>query len=267
VVTGFHIATGRVVIDFISQVQAGGTQAHTAATSRIYFKAADRDRTIMYNLGGTQTPIPPISYQLENVRLKVLSVTPPPAYAEGLLKASQSEAGFSMDLQTFSVIQINQENVANGMIAPQIDSMHTRARSVVVQTLRAEGARAVGTRSFAGIYDNAQEYQIQFGADHYPSRFCDLRRYAQGKTQPFHLAELEKGLSAASIPVRSLQNARINFLIARGFAAMGQVSDLSAESLSLRIRYANATQKKLINCAIHHLVRLTISASGVTATI
>ena len=201
--------------------------------------------------------------------MKCLSVAPPTGYSDGMMKQAAPEKGFQMDIATYSILRHNVDNVGAGLTHAQIPSLHTRARAVIVQPLATLRYRSLGAASFAGVLDEAQQYQFHFGSDVMPSRMVELGRYSQNpvKTEPIHLFELEKAVSAAGQPVRSLHGAASNFIIGRGFARYGQTSDLSAETLSVKVRYGAATMQKIFNCCIYHLNRITISRSGVTATI
>ena len=271
VITSFEIVNTRVQITFTWQGAAAGVVgAKTAATTAIYFKVADRGRDVQYTSGANTLTLPAVSYSISNLRMKCLSVAPPTGYSDGMMKQAASEKGFVMDIATYSILRHNVDNVGAGLTHAQIPSLHTRARAVIVQPLATLRYRSLGAASFAGVLDEAQQYQFHFGSDVMPSRMVELGRYSQNpvKTEPIHLFELEKAVSAAGQPVRSLHGAASNFIIGRGFARYGQTSDLSAETLSVKVRYGVAAlQQKIFNCCIYHLNRITISRSGVTATI
>jgi hypothetical protein len=271
VITGFTDDTTNIAITFTWQGAATGIATTLVqATTVLYWKASDRAAPMQYLADATTTAVVPASsYLISNLRMKCLSVAPPPGYTDGMMKAASSEKGFQMDVATYSILRHNVDNIGAGLTHAQIPSLHTRARAVIVQPLATARYRDLTVASFAGVLDHAQQYQFHFGSDVMPSRMVELGRYSQNpvKTEPIHLFETEKAVSAAGQPVRSLHGVASNFIIGRGMARYGQTSDLSKETLSIKVRYGAATLSKIYNMAIYHLTRIVISRSGVTASI
>jgi hypothetical protein len=235
----------------------------------VYWKVADRQRDVAYVDTGANLVVPAVTYSMTNFRMKALSCAPPQAYIDGMAKAASSEKGLPLDIQTFTVLRHNVDNVGRGLTHALIPSLHTRCRSVIIHPLSTEAYRDLGQESFRGVFDAAQEYQFNLGSEVMPSRNVDLKRYGLDpvRTEPIHLHELEKTISAAGIPCRSLHGAGHNFLIGRAFARYGQTADVSQETLSAKVRYGGATLQKIYNSIIYHLVRINISRGGVIATI
>ena len=210
------------------------------------------------------------SYVLSNIEMVVQSVQPPPQYVEGLLRAASSERGVSFDICTYELFRHNQSNTA-GLTQCQIPTLMTRAKSLFSQPLSVNDARTFRYSSLSGIVDNASSYEWIFGTQHYPSRLVPLERYSQAKgangtfgSEALHVSELQKAVVNVNEPVRNLQLIKDHFCVARSLTKYGQVMDLSAQTLSLRIDYNTAgAEQKLFNNYVYGLRRITISRGRV----
>lgn len=139
------------------------------ATTAIYFKISDRARDVPYTSDGDTLTLPAVNYSISNLRMKCLSVAPPTGYSGGMMKQAGSEKGFQMDIATYSVLRHNVGIVGAGLTHAQIPSLHTRARAVIVQPLATTRYRSLGASFFAGVLDEAQQYQFHIGSDVKPS--------------------------------------------------------------------------------------------------
>ena len=213
------------------------------------------------------------TYELSDIELIVQSVQPPANYVSGLLKASQSEKGVSMDFMTYELHRFNQANKL-GLTQIQIPTLMKRAKSLFSQPLATSDAvaRGFGHSSLSGLVDNAKNYEWVWGTQHYPSRLAPLERYSQAvaggqenRNEALHTSELQKAIVNVNEPVRNLQQITKHFSIARALTKYGQVMDLSTNTLSLRVDYnAGATEDKLFNNYVYGLKRITINKDGVS---
>ena len=186
------------------------------------------------------------------------------------MKKSMSGEGLTFDVPSYTLQRWNGTNLS-GLTQIQIPSSFNRVLSTItlpVLTTLQTGAEATAVSAFMGAHDRATAYQWVYGAQLVPSRKAPLARYGQATSRPeaLHIAEVEKALVNIGKPVRNLQRMAEHFVIARAWSRHGQTADLSEESLSLRIDYGAASFQKLFLNFIHHVRRVTISASGCYVT-
>lgn len=240
-----------------------------ANNARVYYKMADREKNITVISASNITniadlTISPVSYNISNIEMICQSVQPPEKYIEGMLKKAASAAGLQLDYITSELYRYNQVNTS-GLVQIQIPTLAKRSKSVFCQPIPVSSYRSLAVSSFQGIADNARSYQFVKGNELQPSRVVQLQRYSQAvgtttqkRNEPIHTSELQKALVNIGLSVYSLQKIAENFSIARSFNKYGQVTDLSNESLSLRIDYDSGVAK-LFNTYIYKLARLTIA--------
>jgi len=205
------------------------------------------------------------TYELSNIEMIVQSVQPPPNYVAGLLKASQSEKGVSLDILTYELHRHNQAN-SQGLVQASIPTNVSRAKALFSQPLSttAFSSRSLYGHSLTGNHDGAKNYEWVYGTQHYPSRLAPLTRIHNNGVEALHLSELQKAIVNVGEKVRNLNNVKDNFCVARSLTKYGQIMDLSEQSLSIRIDYSStATQQKLLNNYVYHLRRITINKNGV----
>ena len=223
------------------------------------------------------------TYTVSDLEYLCLSVQPPEQYVQGLMSASTSERGVSMDIITTATQRFNQSTAA-GLTSNHIPCSQRRVKSVFVQPLVIGDFRDFNKRSLSGVPDNARNYQFVYGTELIPVKTVPLGRYSQAvdafggttanqvvaeqsKTEAIHLSQLEGALVNAGNMPRSLHKVAKNFAIGRAFSKYNQIADLSEQSLSCRIDYENtATELKIFNNYIDHLRRISITSSGVVAS-
>ena len=255
----------------------GLAQAHNIG-SLIYYKVDDREVAQTFYLVGDEGTnvksgsIPAPTYELSEIEMVCQSVQPPPAYVEGLLRASASSSGISFD---FMAYELHRHNVVNsGLVQAQIPTLMKRAKSLFTQPLltATASARSINSHSLSGVTDQARTYEYIHGTKHMPSRLVPLERYSQVVTagtglrraEAIHMTELQKAIVNVGERVLSLQKIADNFTISRSLSKYAQVKDLSDETLSVRIDYTGTAQKILNNYVVG-LRRVTISSAGVMA--
>jgi hypothetical protein len=197
------------------------------------------------------------------------SVQPPAEYVGGMMKKALTSQGVSIDFLTSELHRHNQVNT-NGLVQIQIPTLATRGKACLVQPVAVSSFRTLSVSSFSGIADSARNYQFIKGSELVPSRVVNLERYSQTvgqngqtKNEPLHTAELQKTLINIEEPLFSLQKIADSFAIARSFNKYGQITNLSNETLSLRVDYNGGVQK-VFNCYIFKLARLTIANGQVS---
>tara|TARA_Y100000114_G_scaffold137185_1_gene139291 strand:+ start:475 stop:2193 length:1719 start_codon:yes stop_codon:yes gene_type:complete len=280
VVGGFFVSGGnrlglQIILQSANNAAVPANANYTAANNtRIYYKMADRQVAMNTFSAGNLTNnadlvIPAPSYRISNLEMLCQSVTPPPAYVEGMLKKAMSSQGVSIDYLTSELHRFNQVNTL-GVSQVQIPTLARRAKAVFVQPVPVQNDRTLQTSSFAGQANNAANYQFVKGSELIPSRRADLARYSQAvagtsarRSEPLHVSELQKALTNIGSQVYSLQNIHDNFVIARSFNKYGQITDLSDETLSLRVDYQPAGVQNTFNCYVYKLNRVTIQQGQV----
>ena len=276
VVAGFYVSGGTLGLALIGQSAAAAPfpadATFTAAAGVIYYKASDRDTPFSYKLetetadveaGLSTTP----SYSLKDVEFIASSVSPPAAYQQGMMKKAMTKEGLSMDFITPELHRFNQVSTS-GLVQSQIPTLARRGKAVFVQTIPQAWYRTLSKSGFSGAADSAKDYQFVKGAELVPSRPVPLGRYSQTvstgtgqvRNEPLHTSELQKALINIGQPVYSLQRIAESFVLARSFNKYGQITDLSGETLSLRVDYSAAGSQKIFNQFIFKLARLTMAA-------
>ena len=280
-IRGFYITAANklgvaLVLQSDTGLQVPGV-AITAATSRLYYKVSDRAQSISTLSAGATTnakdrTVPSVSYTMSDIEMLVMGVIPPKSYSEGMLKRAMSSGGVSIDYIDSELHRFNQVN-SQGVVQVEIPTLAQRCKSVLCQPIPDSSYRALATSSFSGVPDGARNYQFVLGTELIPSRVATkLSRYlqvipnsgGQRRFEPVHCSELEKALANIGMSVRSLQKIADSFVIARAFNKYGQITDVSDQSLSLRVEYpAGAVQKTFMNY-VFKLSRLTVKGGVVS---
>ena len=278
-IVGFNSAGatgGRVAISYIPNRNQGvGLVAdHASLNTQLYIKIADRQvaqngrigvADVGSNVGTLNIPAP--SYRMSDIEMIVEQLSPPQQYVQAMMKAVTGEKGVQMDILSYDLFRHNQNNVV-GLQQILIPTRMTRAKSLFSQPLSVSSFRSLAGSSFQGIADNARNYEWIHGTNHYPTRLAPLDRYSQtgnrAKTEALHCSELQKAINNVDEKVLSLQRIPEHFSIARGLTKYGQVMDLSRQTLSLRVDYANtASVSKLFNNYVYGMKRIVINKDGV----
>tara|TARA_R110000772_G_scaffold111119_3_gene214881 strand:+ start:1656 stop:3341 length:1686 start_codon:yes stop_codon:yes gene_type:complete len=282
VITGFFVDGGnRLGIRFIKQYGTGinfpvNGDFSIANATRVYYKMSDRNNPNMPFItaanGANNTPDGNIvgpSYNISNIEMLCSSVQPPNDYVSGMMKKALTGQGVSIDYMTSELHRYNQVNT-NGVVQIQVPTLAKRAKAIMVQPVPVSSFRVLEADSFSGVPDSARNYQFVKGNELVPSRIVNLERYSQAvaqngqtKNEPLHTAELQKALLNIEEPVFSLQKIANSFAIARSFNKYGQITDLSDETLSLRVDYNGGVQK-VFNSFIFKLARLTVANGQVS---
>ena len=207
-----------------------------------------------------------VSYSLRDFQYVLGQVSPPTGYVDAMMNQIQSDKGLAMDFKTYSLYKFNLTST-NGLSTQLIPTNAERAYSCLSVPLPQDVYTNITADSLSGVVDGAQNYQYVLGGNLIPDRPIELQRYnlLPARTEALHMLECEKALVNCGYAVRDLQNVSDRFLIARGFSRYNQVTDLNDRSLSLRVLYQGATERKIYNHYICHLRRLQIVRGKVSA--
>ena len=207
-----------------------------------------------------------VSYSLRDFQYVLGQVSPPTGYVDAMMNQIQSDKGLAMDFKTYSLYKFNLTST-NGLSTQLIPTNAERAYSCLSVPLPQDVYTNISADSLSGVVDGAQNYQYVLGGNLIPDRPIELQRYnlLPARTEALHMLECEKALVNCGYAVRDLQNVSDRFLIARGFSRYNQVTDLNDRSLSLRVLYQGATERKIFNHYICHLRRLQIVRGKVSA--
>ena len=280
VVLGFFIDANKLCIKLALQANnntAVPSTANftTANNSKCYYKMSDRQK-VLNTIGEnnitniSDTTIPVVSYTISAIEMLCSAVQPPEAYVEGMMKKAMSDGGLQMDYMTHELHRFNQVNT-QGIVQIQIPTLATRAKSIMCQPIPNANFRNLSVSSFSGVPDKARNYQFIKGTELIPSRVADLERYSQvvgtttaRRNEPLHTSELQKALVNIGSSVYSLQRIFDNFVIARSLNKYGQITDLSNDSVSLRVDYDTGGSQKIFNNYVYKLARLSVSRGVVS---
>ena len=271
VITGFYLDGGKLGIEFVLQVAGGATTAaHTAATSVLFVTKSDRVAAGTYFDANATTDtakegiLTAPSYSLKDVEFRAMTITPPDSYTESLMRQAASGKGFDLQILSVELHRVNQNNSV-GVSQIQIPTLAKMAKSIISQPLSISAYRDFTQSSFKGIPDFARDYQWQLGNELVPTRRVALSRYSQPgpKSEPLHLTELQKALINAEKDVRTLHRVEDNFAIARALNRYKQFTDLSDETVSLRVDYDAGASQKVFNNYIYKLVDISVEKGQV----
>ena len=269
IITGFtKEASNRLVIQYIPDRPIGSALGvDYPANSVIYYQTQDRvNGKVVTNVPSEQvlSAGTKISYTISDLQMLLLQVQPPQQYVEAMMKQLMGK-GLTLDFTTSQLYRFNLSTL-NGLTSQLIPATQTRAYSILSLPLDQSKQNDISVSSFKGIVDGSTDYQYSLGTSLIPDRPIELSRLTQTppRAEVLALLELEKALTNAGKPVRNVLRPDDNFMIGRGFSRYGQVSDLSSESLSLRVSYDGATVQKMFDHFVIYLKRIMISSDGVT---
>lgn len=212
------------------------------------------------------------SYSMNDIEMLVQSVSPPEAYSNGILKASQSAGGIQFDFMSYELYRHNQSNTT-GLLQAQIPTLAKRAKAIFVHPLIASNNRNIEVSSLVGVPDNARNYEFIHGTKHFPSRLVPLSRYSvavgatdQLRNEALHTSELQKAIVNVGEKVHNLQKIGNHFVIARSLSKYGGTMDLSDDTLSIRVDYDTGVHTKLFNNYVYCIRRVMIKNGLVEAS-
>jgi hypothetical protein len=260
-------------------VAAGFSLANGATADKITISA--------FSAGGLVLGTEP-SYRLDNPRLVVSKVIPPPAQVQAAARM-MAKGQYTYNITTYTDFQnAIDANVVNS--TNMIPADLTRVKSILsCPVLMDEVDSTSNDYALGGRFDDAKEYQYQIANILRPDRRVNMEREAFGNfpapAAPFskplyalggrpaglHLYEVEKALSAANIPVRNLRFLTNDvsdgtgfWLVGRSLGPYGLSENLNGVSTLLYLNY-NTTHNAnvLLHNYVVHVRTIQISMSGV----
>ena len=234
------------------------------------------------------TALPPLvaptitRIQYTNVELYFQKVMPPAQYVESLKKQLQSPQGFQMDLHTWTCYKSTLlQAVRNQTI--EIPAYQSRAKSVLViprvgqQTPQlpadmdnqiTDDNTAVRPRyDFRGKHAGLADYQFQVNNGiRVPTRPVNLEvmNGSFNHLSAEHLIQLTQSLGASNIGVKSIKEAKDDFVMGRQLSKYGGTTNLNS-AMRVYVNYSTDTQplpKLQPITFVNHINRVAVNASG-----
>lgn len=228
------------------------------------------------------------SYKIDNPRLVVSKVIPPPAQVQAAARM-MAKGQYTFNITSWTDYQnAIDANVVNSTNMVPADL--TRCKSILsVPIIMHQVDTTANDNALGGRYGDAKEYQYQIANILRPDRRVNVEREAFGgygapappyakpvwalgaRPSGLHLYEVEKALSAANIPVRNLsfltnnaEEGRGSWLVARSLGPYGLSENLNGVSTILYLNY-NSTHSAniLLHNFVVHVRTIGISMSGV----
>ena len=229
-------------------------------------------------------PISPTISKIEysNVELYFQKVMPPTQYVEQLKKQLSSPQGFQMDLHTWTTYKSTLlEKVRNQTI--EIPAYQSRAKSVLViprvgnQTPKLPTSMdnnitndAVAARpryDFRGKHAGLADYQFQVNNGlRVPTRPVNLEvmNGSFNHLSAEHLIQITQALGASNIGVKSIKEAKDDFVMGRQLSKYGGTTNLNS-AMRVYVNYTTDLQplpKLQPITFVNHINRVAVNASG-----
>ena len=228
------------------------------------------------------------SYRIDNPRLVISKVIPPPSQVQESTKA-MAKGQYTFNITSWTDFQnAIDSNVVNS--TNMIPADLTRCKSILsVPVLMSKTDSTDNDFALSGRIDSAKEFQYQIANILRPDRRCTVERenyggfgepdapyprpdYALGgRTAGLHLYEVEKALSAANIPVRNLRfltnktkDGCGSWLVGRTLGPYGLSENLNGVSTMLYLNYsATHAANILLHNFVVHIRTIGITLNGV----
>lgn len=220
--------------------------------------------------------------QYTNVELYFQKVMPPQQYVEQLKKQLSSPQGFQMDLHTWTTYKSTLlQAVRNQTI--EIPAYQSRAKSVLViprvgqqtPSLPAgmnnnitDDATAVRPRyDFRGKHAGLADYQFQVNNGlRVPTRPVNLEvmNGSFNHLSAEHLIQITQALGASNIGVKSIKEAKDDFVMGRQLSKYGGTTNLNS-AMRVYVNYTGDLQpvpKLQPITFVNHINRVAVNASG-----
>lgn len=225
-----------------------------------------------------------VTYTLENVNLVVHEIKMSPEYVKTMVSKARSGGSIEFDIHSITnhkssitaserqaAVQIHANNhkAKSIIVVPTDATIYSNSQLLSSQTtyIETQDSQDIELRSarpgVSGIADGLSQYSFLINGKSVPSRPVDCRKTSsRASISPFHLYELEKGLSNAEIPPKSFREFQRNFVISRAMGVNKGVHDLRNKNVTLNLEYSDVTnppdKPKLLSCFVSHLRRLII---------
>lgn len=220
--------------------------------------------------------------QYTNVELYFQKVMPPQQYVEQLKKQLSSPQGFQMDLHTWTTYKSTLlQAVRNQTI--EIPAYQSRAKSVLViprvgqqtpslpasmDNVITDDAIAIRPRyDFRGKHAGLADYQFQVNNGlRVPTRPVNLEvmNGSFNHLSAEHLIQLTQSLGASNIGVKSIKEAKDDFVMGRQLSKYGGTTNLNS-AMRVYVNYTGDLQplpKLQPITFVNHINRVAVNASG-----
>jgi hypothetical protein len=195
-------------------------------------------------------------------------VRPPDQYIQSIMGKVQE--GLTLDLNSYTTYRATLQTAIKTQTV-EIPCFVSRARAVFsVPRIQDNAVLTINNatdRNLNGQHQGAENWRWQVGTVYYPNQPVELDHLLGGfNFSAQAIVELEKAMVSANIPVRSLQKAKQNFVIARALAKHGSSMNLNSTGLRYYLEYNTAAQPVVPLDAVtfvNHITRVVITPQGV----
>lgn len=222
--------------------------------------------------------------QYSNVELFMQKVMPPAAYVAQLQKQLASPGGFQMDIHTWTTYKSTLlVGVSNQTI--EIPAYQSRAKSVLVvprvgqqtpalpatmdNAITNDAVAARARYDFRGKHAGLADYQFQINNGlRVPTRPVNLEvmNGSFGHLAAEHLIQITQALGSSNIGVKSIKEAKDDFVMGRQLSKYGGTTNLNS---AMRV-YVNYTAAPAVQplaklqpiTFVNHINRVAVNASG-----
>lgn len=208
-------------------------------------------------------------FVVKRADLQLRVVRPPQQYIEAMARKVVSE-GLEIDIPVYTAYQATvQPGIKQQTI--EIPSFVSRASGVIsvprVQNNPILTNNGASDRNLNGQFRNLKNYRWQVGETYYPNVPVELDQFLGGlHFSAQHIVELEKGMNACKLPVRSLLKTKQNFCISRALAKHGGSVNLDA-GLRIYLEYNDTTDPTVALDVVNfvcHTNRIVVGEAGMT---
>ena len=249
--------TGAITLTFTGAINAG--EAGIGASPRV---------VILTGFDGNLAVTANTRFVVKRADLLLNIVRPPDQYIQSIMGKVQE--GLTLDLNSYTTYRATlQQNIKTQTI--EIPCYVSRARAVFsVPRIQDNAVLTINNatdRNLNGQHAGAENWRWQVGTVYYPNQPVELDHLLGGfNFSAQAIVELEKAMVSAQIPVRSLQKAKQNFVIARALAKHGSSMNLNSTGLRYYLEYNTATQPAVPLDAVtfvNHITRVVITPQGI----
>ena len=217
--------------------------------------------------------VPEMEYS--RCELYLQKVEPPQQYVEALGRSVQSSEGFQYDLHTFTTYKSNLHSAISSQTI-EIPAFQSRAKSVLCVPRLAnqpvvwniDNSDTNNSHySQRGVFGGLRDYQWQVNNGlRQPTRpvNLDVMSGTFKHLSAEHLIQLSQALGASNLGVKSLKEARNDFVIGRQLSKYGATTNLNS-AMRCYVNYQTTTQPTQPLQTItflNHINRVSISSGG-----
>ena len=220
--------------------------------------------------------------QYSNVELFMQKVMPPAPYVEQLKKQLASPSGFQMDIHTWTTykstllvgvksqtieIPAYQSRAKSILVVPRVGQQTPALPASMDNVITDDATPARPRYDFRGKHAGLADYQFQVNNGlRAPTRPVDLRvmNGTFGHLAAEHLIQITQALGSSNIGVKSIKEAKDDFIMGRQLSKYGGTTNLNSAA-RVYINYTDDTQplpKLQPVTFVNHINRVAVNASG-----